>query len=91
MADATIQMVSDSIKSFVDKDLVLAHAVMQYDDVDNHFLEAKKDIIGLIGENSDNGESCLDLLMIAKYFERIAIMQLILQNGLNFHLLDNIL
>lgn len=72
MADATIQMVSDSIKSFVDKDLVLAHAVMQYDDVvDNHFLEVKKDIIGLIGENSDNGESCLDLLMIAKYFERI--------------------
>ena len=34
-------------------------------------LNYHKDIIGLIGENSDNGESCLDLLMIAKYFERI--------------------
>ncbi|MDD4377794.1 MAG: phosphate signaling complex protein PhoU [Eubacteriales bacterium] len=72
MANATIEMVTNSIKSFVDKDLCLARDVMKADDiVDDHFDEVKKDIINLIGENKTDGESCLDLLMIAKYFERI--------------------
>ncbi|MEG0923979.1 MAG: phosphate signaling complex protein PhoU [Anaerovoracaceae bacterium] len=72
MASATIQMVTDSIQSFVDKDLELAYSVMKYDDiVDAHFDEIKNEIIELISANKANGESCLDLLMIAKYFERI--------------------
>ncbi len=49
MAQAAAQMVTESIKSFVDKDLKLAHKVMKDDDVvDDHFDEVKKDIINLI-------------------------------------------
>jgi phosphate transport system protein len=72
MAKATIKMVSDSVESFVKKDLTLAKEVMDYDDiVDNLFNKIKVELISLIGEDSSNGEFCLDLLMIAKYFERI--------------------
>ena len=69
MANAAIKMVTDSIDSFVRKDLQLAHAVFAYDDVVDHlFIEVKSDLMILIG---DGDVSCLDLLMIAKYLERI--------------------
>lgn len=72
MAEATIKMVTDSVDSFVRKDLKLARSVMKYDDVvDDLFHKVKGELISLIGENPENGEFCLDLLMIAKYFERI--------------------
>ena len=72
MAEATMRMVTDSIDSFVKKDLELARQVMKEDDgVDGLFDKVKCELIGLIGEDSANGESCIDLLMIAKYFERI--------------------
>lgn len=72
MADATMNMVTASIDSFVKKDLALARAVMDRDDqVDDLFTKVKGELIRLIGEDSSNGEFCLDLLMIAKYFERI--------------------
>lgn len=72
MAEATIKMVTDSIESFVKKDIELAYYVMKYDDVvDSLFGEIKKELIGLITENEVNGELCIDLLMIAKYLERI--------------------
>lgn len=72
MAEAAAQMVTESIKSFVDKDLALAHKVMNDDDiVDDHFDEVKTDIIGLIREGEVSAEFSLDLLMIAKYLERI--------------------
>lgn len=73
MAVAASEMVTESIKSFVDKDLPLAHKVMKDDDiVDDHFEEVKKEIIDLIRQGKAGGEFCLDLLMIAKYLERIA-------------------
>lgn len=72
MAQAAAQMVTEAIKSFVDKDLQLAHKVMKDDDVvDDHFDEVKKDIIDLIRDGGVSAEFCLDLLMIAKYLERI--------------------
>ncbi len=72
MAKATIKMVTDSIDSFVNKDLALARAVVESDDiVDDLFCKVKNELIELIGRDRTKGEYCLDLLMIAKYFERI--------------------
>jgi len=72
MADATIKMVSESIDAYVKKDLNLANAVIAYDDiVDELFCKVKSDLISLIHEDVKNGEQSMDLLMIAKYFERI--------------------
>lgn len=72
MAEATIKMVTDSVDAYVKKDTALAQAVIDYDDVvDRAFLSVKKQLIDLIAADPANGESALDLLMIAKYFERI--------------------
>lgn len=72
MATAAVKMVTESVDSFVNKDLKLAKSVMEYDDVlDNLFTEVKQELIDLIGENKANGEFCIDLIMIAKYLERI--------------------
>lgn len=72
MAEATIHMVTQSIDSFVKKDLQIARAVICYDDVvDELFNKVKEELIGLIAEDSSAGEFCIDMLMIAKYFERI--------------------
>ena len=72
MAEETIRMVTDSVESFVKKDLALAAEVIDYDDVvDALFAQVKAELISLIASDSCNGELYLDLLMIAKYFERI--------------------
>ena len=72
MARAAVKMVTDAVESFVKKDLALARSVMQYDDVvDGLFDKVKEELIRLILENRENGEFCIDLLMIAKYLERI--------------------
>lgn len=72
MAEATIQMVTDSIDAFVRRDPALARAVCAHDDiVDRDFTEIKNALIAMIAEQSVDGEYALDLLMIAKYFERI--------------------
>ena len=72
MAHETSKMVTASVDAFVKKDTVLAEAVLAQDDiVDNYFSIIKQKIIGLISENKKDGEFALDILMIAKYFERI--------------------
>lgn len=72
MAKATIKMVTDSIDAYVRQDLDLAKFVIEYDDVvDNLFDEVKSDLVRLISEDVENGESAIDLVMIAKYLERI--------------------
>lgn len=72
MADATISMVKRSIDAFVNKDRNLAEEVRKSDDiVDNLFNIIKDELIEKIQENKSNGEQAIDLLMIAKYFERI--------------------
>lgn len=73
MAEATMRMLTESIEAFVKKDLKLAEKVIADDDeVDNLFEVVKADLIELIKENSANGDQAIDLVMIAKYFERIA-------------------
>ncbi|MDO4509700.1 MAG: phosphate signaling complex protein PhoU [Lachnospiraceae bacterium] len=72
MAAETMIMLNQSIEAYVEKDTKKAHDVIEHDDiVDNLFDEAKKDVIKLIIESSGDGEDATDLLMIAKYFERI--------------------
>ena len=72
MAEAAIRMVSGSLDAYVNKDLELARRVMEMDDIiDDLFDVVKNELIGLIRKNADNGSQAIDLLMIAKYFERI--------------------
>lgn len=72
MGNAVIKMVTASVDSFVKKDLELARAAMAADDtVDELFDKVKNELIELISNNTSNKEQCLDILMIAKYFERI--------------------
>ncbi len=72
MATATMSMVTEAVDSFIKRDLDLARKVMDSDDVvDELFSRVKHEIVELIAEYPDHGESLLDFLMIAKYFERI--------------------
>ncbi len=72
MVKATIEMVNESIDAFVEKDLDLARKVIAKDDiVDDYFSTAKSDIISFVAKNPEEGEFALDILMIAKYLERI--------------------
>ena len=72
MAQATIKMVTDSLDAFVRRDLTLAWSVIEYDDVvDRLFDECKQDLITEIAQSPADGERVLDVLMIAKYLERI--------------------
>ena len=72
MARAVIAMVTDSVDSFVKRDLALARAVCAADDrVDVLFDQVKGELIGLIAADAAYGGQGLDLLMVAKYLERI--------------------
>ena len=72
MASETMLMLNQSIDAYVMRDKTRAKDVIDHDDiVDELFSQAKKDIIQLICKNSDEGEEATDLLMVAKYFERI--------------------
>ena len=72
MAKITTDMVIKSIDAFVNRDLELARFVIAQDDsVDELFAEFKKQLIAKIGENIQNGEQATDMLLVAKYFERI--------------------
>ena len=72
MARAVIGMVTDSVDSFVKGDLALARAVRAADDrVDALFEQVKRELIDLIAADAAAGEVGLDILMVAKYLERI--------------------
>lgn len=72
MATATIRMVTDSIDAFVKNDAALARDVIAYDDVvDDHFNRIKTALIEAMRGRDADAEYALDLLMIAKYFERM--------------------
>lgn len=71
MALAVIKMVTESIDAFVKKDAAMAQAVITYDDVvDDCFDRIKKLLIDRFSQPGIDGEQTIDLLMIAKYFER---------------------
>lgn len=72
MARAAIKMVTDSVDAYVRRDTALAQAVIDGDDVvDSAFLSVKRQLTQLIAADPAEGEEALDLLMIAKYLERI--------------------
>lgn len=72
MADATAGMLHDSITAFSELNAQLAADVIQRDDVvDEYFRKIKKKIIEQINANDEGGEQETDVLMIAKYLERI--------------------
>ena len=72
VAKESMLMVMQSLDSFVKKDLDLAREVIKHDDVvDSLFLSIKKELIELMSEKVETGEEAANLLMIAKYFERI--------------------
>ena len=71
MAREAVSMVTDSVDSFVKRDQELAHQVIARDDrVDDLFIQVRAELIRMIAEGRD-GEVCLDIMMVAKYFERI--------------------
>ncbi len=72
MAKATINMVKESVEAFVKKDINLALEVCAHDDtVDMLFVTVKNELIELIHNDVKSGEQAIDLLMVAKYLERI--------------------
>lgn len=72
MADTAEKMVTLSVESFVRKDISLAQSAIALDNkVDELFLTVKSELTEAVRQGSDNGEALVDLLMIAKYFERI--------------------
>ena len=72
MAKETIVMLVSSIEAYVNADEKKAKSVIEHDDVvDDLFDKVKNELITMIHENSDDGEQACDLLMVAKYLERI--------------------
>ena len=72
MAKAAQSMVTEAVDAYVKQDLEMAQKVMAHDDVvDEYFTRVKNGIIDIIAAEPAHGEYALDLLMIAKYFERI--------------------
>ena len=73
MSEAAVKMVRDSVTAYVEKDLELSRRVMDADDeVDEMFEENKNHLIHFIAEQKgDQGREAIDLIMVAKYLERI--------------------
>ena len=73
MATATVRMVTGSVDAFVRQDAALAENIIADDDtVDEYFIKVRHWLIDLIGRKPSGGETALDIMMIAKYLERIA-------------------
>ena len=72
MFQNVVRMVTDSVEAFVKKDLELARSVMEHDEiVDRLFDRTKFGLIDLLKIGGETAEDAIDLLMIAKYLERI--------------------
>ena len=72
MAQETMVMLNHSVEAYVERNEKKAREVIEQDDiVDALFNDAKHDMIVLIQKNQEEKEEAMDLLMVAKYFERI--------------------
>ena len=72
MAEKSIRMVTGALDAYVRKDVALAREVMAMDDaIDALFVTVKDELIALIRNDASAGSQAIDLLMIAKYYERI--------------------
>ena len=72
MGDLALKMVRDSVNSFINNDEPLADEVIRLDDeIDELFLTVKNELIELIKVDANNGDQAIELMMVAKYLERI--------------------
>ncbi len=72
MASKTSEMVKKSVQAFVEKDLELTRKVILADNaVDELFDQIKEELILILGKEKNQGSEAIDMLMIAKYLERI--------------------
>ena len=72
MAEIAMDMINRSVESYVQKDLEMAREVINRDDVlDELFINVRKEIIRCSAEGIYTNDQTLDLLMIAKYYERL--------------------
>ena len=72
MAEHAIRMVTGALDAYVRKDVSMAQEVIGMDDaVDTLFVTVKDELIALIRNDASAGSQAIDLLMIAKYYERI--------------------
>ena len=72
MGNLAIKMVRESVDSFINNDEALADEVIRRDDtMDELFLTVKNELIELIKKDGANGDQAIELMMVAKYLERI--------------------
>lgn len=72
MGNLAVKMVRESVNSFINNDESLADEVIVLDDkMDELFLTVKTELIELIKQNGKNGDQAIELMMVAKYLERI--------------------
>ena len=72
MAERSSNMVTTAIDAFVKKDLKLAKTVATMDDaIDHLFNKVKQEVIDIINANKELDQQAIDVLLIAKYFEKI--------------------
>ena len=90
MAAATIDMVNKSVEAFIKKDLLVAEEVSHNDDVvDALFEEIVNDLVDIIKKDEGTSE-VLDMLMVAKYFERIGDHAVNIAEWVQFSITANI-
>ena len=72
MAKETILMLINCLKSYIARNLEIAESIIRHDEkVDKLFFQVKRDLIQMIHNDCECGEDATNLLLIAKYFERI--------------------
>ena len=72
MGNLAVKMVRESVNSFINNNEALADEVIKYDDkMDDLFLTVKNELIDLIKKDGRNGDQAIELMMVAKYLERI--------------------
>ncbi len=72
MGKVSKEMVHDAVKAFTNLDVEEARRIEKKDDVvDDLFDKVKKEVAALLRASTEHVDQCVDILMIAKYFERI--------------------
>ena len=72
MAKETMVMLIQGLEAYVERNYEKAEEVIAHDDIiDDLFAKVKQELIDIIQKNSDCAGQAADLLMVAKYFERI--------------------
>ena len=75
MARVSPEMVHDAVEAFIKQDVEEAERSSADDEVDALFNQVKSDVVELLKSAPSHADQGIDLLMIAKYLERIGIMR----------------